>query len=49
MVSEWWRLGFVLRNPFLPPGDIKPDVQLNSNYISVERTPYDEKKEQEGK
>jgi hypothetical protein len=39
MVSEWWRLGFVRNNPFLPPGDVKPStVPPDQKYISVERT-----------
>jgi hypothetical protein len=39
MVSEWSRLGFVRRNPFLPPGDVTPAaVPLDKKYISVERT-----------
>jgi hypothetical protein len=36
MVTEWARLGFVVRNPYLTPGQIdaaSPDVK----YISVER------------
>jgi hypothetical protein len=39
MVSEWWRLGFVLRNPYLPTGDVKPTtVPPDTKYISVEQT-----------
>ncbi|HJQ27138.1 MAG TPA: LodA/GoxA family CTQ-dependent oxidase [Blastocatellia bacterium] len=42
MVTEWWRLGFIRRNPFLPPGDVKPTtLPLDKKYISVERTKYD--------
>jgi hypothetical protein len=42
MVTEWWRLGFIRRNPFLPAGDIKPTtLPLDPNYISAERTKYD--------
>jgi hypothetical protein len=40
MVTEWSRLGFVVRNPYLPPDKIdapSPDKK----YISVERTPED--------
>lgn len=45
MVSEWWRLGFVRSNPYLPPGDVKPTaLPLDYKYISVERT-EDNKKE----
>jgi hypothetical protein len=39
MVDEWWRLGFVRNNPFLPPGDVKPTtVPPDQKYITVERT-----------
>jgi len=42
MVTEWWRLGFIRRNPFLPPGDVKPTtLPLDQKYISLERTKYD--------
>jgi hypothetical protein len=42
MVTEWWRLGFIRRNPFLPPGDVKPTtLPLDQKYISMERTKYD--------
>jgi hypothetical protein len=37
MVTEWWRLSFVLRNPWQPdpkPPELPPD----NKYISVERT-----------
>jgi hypothetical protein len=40
MVTEWARLGFVVRNPYLTPDQIdapSPDTK----YISVERTPED--------
>jgi hypothetical protein len=40
MVTEWSRLGFVVRNPYLSPDDIdapSPDTK----YISVERNPED--------
>jgi hypothetical protein len=40
MVTEWARLGFVVRNPYLPPDKIdapSPDKK----YISVERQPDD--------
>ena len=46
MVSEWSRLGFVRRNPFLPPGDIKPTtLPPDQKYISMERTKRDNKKD----
>jgi hypothetical protein len=46
MVTEWWRLGFIRKNPFLPPGDVKPTtLPPDQKYISVERTP--QKKEEE--
>jgi hypothetical protein len=39
MVTEWWRLGFVVRNPYLPPGDVLPtELPPDNKYISVERT-----------
>jgi len=39
MVTEWWRLGFVRNNPFLPPGDVKPTtLPLDQKYVSMERT-----------
>jgi L-Lysine epsilon oxidase N-terminal/L-lysine epsilon oxidase C-terminal domain len=44
MVSEWSHLGFVLRNPFLPPGDVKPTtLPPDQKYISIERTKHDKK------
>jgi hypothetical protein len=37
MVTEWWRLSFVVRNPYEP--DAKPpSLPPNQKYISVERT-----------
>jgi hypothetical protein len=47
MVSEWWRLPVVKRNP---QGDIQPSVMGtpdNPPYISVERTKRTEKKREE--
>lgn len=42
MVTEWWRLGFIRRNPFLAPGDVKPTtLPPDQKYISIERTKYD--------
>ncbi len=42
MVTEWWRLGFIRRNPFLAPGDIKPTtLPPDQKYISIERTKHD--------
>jgi hypothetical protein len=40
MVTEWSRLGFIIRNPYLPESELdqpSPDTK----YISVERTPED--------
>ena len=40
MVTEWPRLGFVVRNPYLKPDEIdapSPDIK----YISVERNQED--------
>ena len=36
MVTEWSRLGFVIRNPYLPP-DALDAPSPDSKYISVER------------
>lgn len=46
MVTEWARLGFVVRNPYVPEAKLdapSPDVK----YISVERNPDAESKEEE--
>ena len=44
MVTEWWRLGFVIRNPYLPPGDVLPsELPPDQKYISVERTERSER------
>jgi hypothetical protein len=43
MVTEWWRLGFVVRNALQPspkPSELPPDQK----YISVERTPHKSEK-----
>lgn len=38
MVTDWWKLGFVRQNPFLPK-DVKPtEMPPDNKYISVERT-----------
>jgi hypothetical protein len=38
MVTEWWRLGFVRQNPYLP-ADVKPtELPPDQKYVSVERT-----------
>jgi hypothetical protein len=43
MVREWSRLSFVRRNPFLPPGDVKPTtLPPDQKYISVERTRHND-------
>jgi hypothetical protein len=50
MVTEWWRLGFVIRNPYLPPGGVLPsELPPDQKYISVERSerPADAKKEEQ--
>jgi hypothetical protein len=42
MVSEWWRLGFIRRNPWAGP-DVRPTMLPPADpppYISVERTPH---------
>lgn len=39
MVTEWWRLPFVRRNPFIVPWEEIPSaIQPGQYYISVERT-----------
>ena len=43
MVTEWWRLGFVRINPYMPTPDILPsEVPPPSPppYVSVERTDH---------
>jgi hypothetical protein len=41
MVTEWWRLGFVRRNPYLGTADIKPtETPPDTKYISMERTEH---------
>jgi len=37
MVSEWWRLGFIIRNPYLPDIDTTPPGGPDSRYYSIER------------
>lgn len=39
MVSEWWKLGFIIRNPQLQPEDLRqPSIGAEDNrYYSVER------------
>lgn len=47
MVTEWWRLPFVRRNPWLPPRGDEPTAvppPPNPPYISVERTKRDDGK-----
>ena len=49
MVTEWWRLSFVRRNPWLPPGGDKPTAvppPPKPPYISVERTKRNDGKEE---
>lgn len=41
MVTEWWRLGFVIRNPYAP-ADVRPTMVPPTQpppYVMVERTP----------
>jgi hypothetical protein len=39
MVTEWARLGFVVSNPHLPPGEDRPtESPPDKLYITVERT-----------
>ena len=45
MVTEWWRLGFVRLNPYLPRDQIKPAELPIEKYISVERTERSEEDE----
>ncbi|HEX5760583.1 MAG TPA: LodA/GoxA family CTQ-dependent oxidase, partial [Thermoanaerobaculia bacterium] len=48
MVTEWWKLGFVVRNPYLPPGDVLPtELPPDQKYISVERTESAQQEEEE--
>jgi hypothetical protein len=50
MVAEWSRLGFVIRNPYVPEEQLdKPSTYGDGiwKYISVERNPEQESKEKE--
>jgi hypothetical protein len=38
MVTEWWKLGFVRQNPFLPQDVTPTEMPPDNKYISVERT-----------
>lgn len=38
MVTEWWRLGFVVQNPYLPLPVLPTELPPDQKYISVERT-----------
>jgi hypothetical protein len=39
MATEWWRLGFILRNPYLPAGNVLPsEAPPIQKYIAVERS-----------
>lgn len=42
MVTEWWRLGFVRRNPYLPPDDLDQPSPQDPKYVTVERTEHEE-------
>lgn len=45
MVTEWWRLGFVRQNPYLPE-EVKPtELPPDQKYVSVERTERSEEEE----
>ncbi|MBT9100041.1 LodA/GoxA family CTQ-dependent oxidase [Methylovulum psychrotolerans] len=48
MVSDWWRLGFIIRNPHLPPSSnvmATPSTSLpDDRYYSVERSGPDTEK-----
>jgi hypothetical protein len=38
MVSEWWKLGFIIRNPYLPADSARtPSTGPDNRYYSVER------------
>ncbi|NES21755.1 MAG: hypothetical protein F6K41_23230, partial [Symploca sp. SIO3E6] len=43
MVTEWSRLGFLIRNPYIPESELDQPSPLPPviKYISVERTPED--------
>jgi hypothetical protein len=42
MVTEWWRLGFVVRNPYVPPSDLNQPSPQTPKYVTVERTGHRE-------
>ncbi|SFM00215.1 LodA/GoxA family CTQ-dependent oxidase [Nitrosomonas communis] len=37
MVSEWWKLGFIIRNPYLTDSDTTPSTGPDNRYYSIER------------
>lgn len=37
MVEDWWKLGFIIRNPYLPDIDSTPSTGPDSRYYSIER------------
>jgi hypothetical protein len=46
MTTDWWRLGFVIQNPFLPADVLPTELPPDNKYISVERDqPRDRAKE----
>jgi hypothetical protein len=45
MTTDWWRLGFVIQNPFLPADVLPTEMPPDNKYISVERDPFRDPKE----
>ncbi|HEY0554073.1 MAG TPA: LodA/GoxA family CTQ-dependent oxidase [Thermoanaerobaculia bacterium] len=39
MTTDWWRLGFIIQNPFLPADVLPTELPPDQKYISVERYP----------
>ncbi|MBS0587574.1 MAG: LodA/GoxA family CTQ-dependent oxidase [Proteobacteria bacterium] len=37
MVEDWWKLGFIIRNPYMPNIDITPSTGPDGRYYSIER------------
>jgi hypothetical protein len=37
MVEDWWKLGFIIRNPYLPNIDTTPSTGPDNRYYSIER------------
>ena len=41
MVTEWWQLRFIIRNPYIPPARLQTapsDLSEAARYVSIERT-----------